>query len=163
MKYIFSLFLVFSFNLSFGQMSVSEMMKVYDMDMDQFETYALQRGFKFYEIIDKNRVHGYSYSKGYNKQTKYLTFYDTFYDDGVVLIYQTAEINEYLNFKKQMNSYGFRLYENSSFKSSKSDKLDQFKLYRNKNYEIQIFTIPEHYDSNGLFQNVKYEISINKI
>jgi hypothetical protein len=144
-------------------MTVSEMIRVYKMDMDQFETYALQRGFKFYEVIDKNRVHGFSYSKGYNKQTKYLTFYDTFFDDGIVLIYQTAEINEYLNFKNQMNNYGFILTENSSFNSNDNDRSSQFKVYRNKYYEIQVYTIPEHYNSNGQFQNVKYEISISKL
>ena len=93
MKYIFSLLLVFSFNISFGQMTLNEMMKVYNMDMDQFETYALNKGYEFYKVKNNEYIYGHTYLKGVGKNTKYLTLNTRYFDNGSNVTYQTSNTN----------------------------------------------------------------------
>jgi hypothetical protein len=134
MKYIFSLLLIFSFNISFGQMTVSEMMRVYKMDLDQFETYSISKGFQFLEVTSNENYFGHKYGKGPGKNTKYLTLYTNFFKHGKYLTYQTSNSNEYLNFKNDLKSKGFIVSSTKSFEGSIE------KIYMLNKWEFTIYT-----------------------
>jgi hypothetical protein len=112
------------------------------MDMDQFESYALGKGYNFHRIDndEDENVFGHIYSKGIKKETKYLKLYKHFYSDGVTVIYQTSNSNEFLNFKNQLKPLGFVL------KSEKTFEETPFKIYRNSIYEIRISTNPDNFE-----------------
>ena len=148
MKYIFSILLIFSFNISFSQMTVSEMMRVYKMDMDQFETFAINKGYKFYKFQKDENTYGHTYKKGYGENIKYLTLYSRFYSKGIYVYYQTSNSNEYLIFKNQLKNFGFVLTPSIE----EVFRENPYKVYRNKTYEIDITT-----GNNGNF-----EIGLNK-
>jgi hypothetical protein len=157
MKYIFSLMLVCSSYLSFGQMTVSEMMKVYNMDLDKFETYAITKGYQFDEVDgDKNEAgvvisntFGHIYKKGKGKETKYITLYTTFFDDGKSLQYQTSNSNEYLKIKNQLIAMRFILESTDSFNGSVR------KIYNLNRWNFSIFTSKSE-SGNEIFEiNIK--------
>ena len=146
MKYIFSILLIFSFNLSFGQMTPSEMMKIYKMDFDQFETYSIGKGYKFDNLKNDEYRYGHCYTKGNRYNTKYLTLCNPYFDEGVKVTYQTSNSNEYLNFKNQMIKLGFVLYSKDDFND------EPYKVYRNNKYQIYLFTMKDNI----------FEISLSK-
>ena len=144
MKYILFIFFICSSYFSFGQMTVSEMMKIYKMDMDQFETYALNKGYKFKEIFNDYDRYGHAYMKGYRENTKYLTLYKEFPFYGINVNYQTSNTSEYLNFKNQLKNLGFVLHSEETFKD------EPRKVYRNKTYEIEIYITKDEVYEIGL-------------
>jgi len=146
MKYILFIFFICSSYFSFGQMTVSEMMKIYKMDMDQFETYALSKGYKFNELVNDENSYGHEYIKGYSENTKYLTLYSSFFSRGINVNYQTSNTNEYLNFKNQLKNLGFVLHSEETFKD------EPVKVYRNKTYEIRIYIMKNEIYEIGLFK-----------
>ena len=50
MKFVFTLLLISFSTVSFSQMTFSDILKIYKMDMDQFEEYAISRGYEFHEF-----------------------------------------------------------------------------------------------------------------
>jgi hypothetical protein len=123
-------------------MTMSEMMRVYKMDMDQFETFALSKGYVFYQLENSEDYYGHTYVKGYKENTKYLTLYSRYFSYGNEVTYQTSNSNEYLNFKNQLKNFGFSLYLSKTFE----DK--PVKKYRNSIWEISIITIENGYEIN---------------
>ena len=153
MKYIFALLLVFSFNLSFGQMTLNELMRVYNMNFDQFETFAISKGYEIYKIYN-DKENSVSYTKGYGKDTKYLALFGVSYNSfnkGINVSYQTGNPTEYLKIKNEMKNLGFKLFD--SYFSLDS----QVKEYRNNKFQLIIYTIPPK-DNNS----VHYEINLQK-
>lgn len=153
MKYIFSIILVFSFNLSFSQMTVSEMIRVYNMDMDQFETYAISKGYDLSEFQQDKDFDGVKYGIGLGKETRHLSLFDEYYLNGKTVEFQTRIPNELLNIKTQLKNFGFKLYKSYLF-----NKKQQVKLFRNKIFELAITTFP--IDDEHIY-NV-YMITLNK-
>ena len=153
MKYIFSLILVCSSYLSLGQMSVSEMMKVYYMDLDKFETFAITKGYQFDEVDgDKNEAgevtsntFGHGYKKGTGKETKYLTLYTTYFEDGKCLQYQTSNSNEYLKIKSELIAMRFILESTNTFKGKVN------KIYNLNRWNLSIF-IGKSESGNEVFE-----------
>lgn len=128
------------------------------MNFDQFESHALARGYELEEVEDKEKVNGVTYSKGTGKESRYLSLYSLFYESGITVIYQTSNTNEYINFKNQLSSFGFKFYKKDSFTPDDKNYTSQVNEYRNNIYEIQIYSIPPH---DG--QLVKYEISLSRL
>jgi hypothetical protein len=141
-------------------MTVSEIMKIYKMDADQFETYAIRNDFEFDEMKDDSSYHGYKYSKGTEKQTKYLQLFDNFNNYGVYVLYQTSDDKEYLNFKNQLKEFGFKFNKIDSFKEN--NQTTQINIYKNKDFEIHLFITPPYYDSAGKLKYKTYVITLNK-
>lgn len=153
MKYIFSLLLVCSSYFSFSQMTLNELIKVYNMDMDQFETYAIAKGYEFNKFKKDENVNGTIYAKGVGKQTKYLAFYDLYFSDGKNVNFQTGNPSEMINIKNQLKSFGFKLSE-----SYFNENGTQTRLYKKGKFELGIYTTPP----NDEYDFVWYEISYKK-
>ena len=105
------------------------------MDMDQFETFSISKGYQFYELKKSENYFGHTYVKGYGENTKYLTLYNKYFSYGNNVTYQTSNSNEYLNFKNQIKNYGFVLHSEDTFNE------DPYRVFRNKTYEIIIYTL----------------------
>lgn len=159
MKYIFSLLLIFSFNLSFSQMTVSEMIKVSKMDMDTFKAHAASKGFIFHETIKNDDFYGNTFLKGqepYTKWYKYLSLYTKYLNEGNVLCYQTTDRMELKNIRNQVKYLGFNLISTSSSSENFDGSKSYFKedvydghtkqVYANDNCEIRIYTYFGHYE-----------------
>jgi hypothetical protein len=132
MKYIFSLLLICSSYLSFSQMTVSDLIKIHSMNLDQLETYCLGKGFTFYQWLNNENYKGHWYVKGKGENKKNLLFHTEFYDMGKYVAYYTSNSNEYLNIKNQMKTFGFVLYSEETFDGTISKK------YRNSKYQINL-------------------------
>ena len=50
MKFVFTLLLISFSTIAFSQMTFKKLVKIYKMDMDQFEEYAINRGYKFHDF-----------------------------------------------------------------------------------------------------------------
>jgi hypothetical protein len=91
-------------------MTVSDLLKVYDMDMDKFESYSLEKGFSFYKILDNENYKGQVYEKGTGNNTKYLSLFTKYFNEDKHVSYQTSNPNEILNIKNQFKTSGFSLF-----------------------------------------------------
>lgn len=155
MKFIFSILLICSSYFSFGQMTLSELMRVYNMDMDQFETYAIGKGYEFSSFKKGENVNGISYVKGVGKDTKYIKLYDNWYSEGSLVQFQTSVSSEIVNIKNQLKSIGFKLCKSEFLDDNEGT---QVKKYRNNKFEIRIYTTPP----NDNTFCVVYEINLSK-
>ena len=125
------------------------MFSMLKMNSDNFETYILKKGYEISNIKDTDKVFGFTYVKGYEKETKYITLYERYFSHGKHLTYQTSNKNEYLLVKKQLIEFGFKLIESLNFDGS------IVKKYKNNSYELTLI--------NGLNRGEEtYEISISK-
>jgi hypothetical protein len=146
MKYIFSLMLVCSSFLSFGQMTVSDMFKINSMDMDELESYSLGKGFTFNRIEDNENYKGHVYTKGKGDDTKYLTLYTEYFHKGKHVSYQTSNSDELLKIKNQMKNFGFVLYNEKTFEGA------LVKDYKNDKYNIRLISEKDFF-TIGLSKN----------
>jgi hypothetical protein len=154
MRYILSFLFVFSTSISFGQMTIAELMKIFNMDYDKFEIYAISKGYEFNKFDNSENEDGIVYVKGVGKQTKYLKIYHQFYDHGTTVIYQTTNTTEIINLKTQSKSIGYKLTD-SYFMSDNTTKVEEFK---NGKFQLSVYTIPPDEESSW----VTYEIAFYK-
>ena len=132
-----------------AQMSINEMKAILKMDLDKFETYALNKGYGFSNIKDDENTYGYTYIKVTESATKFITLYEKYFDEHKCLIYQTEIKSEYLLIKKQLIESGFKLFFEKNFKGS------IVKKYTNNTHVVTLV--------NGLNRGYDtYEISISK-
>lgn len=135
MRLLLSFLFICIWQVSFSQMTFSEMKNIQKMDLNKFETYCLSRGFEFDETIDDEYNFGMSYVKGNGSSTKFLTFYEVFFiEEKNVVQYQTSSSSEYLSFKSQIEGAGLKL--TNTF--TKNERL--FKEYNDLNYEVILVT-----------------------
>jgi len=135
-------------------MTVSEMIRVYKMDMDQFETFAISKGYEFYRFErNEEKYNGICYIKGVGNETKYITHHDKYFSYGSHVNYQTGNTNEILNLKKQIKSLGYKLFNSSFIKNNIKEE-----IYRNTTFELVIYTHPP----NDEYNSVWYEIGFLK-
>ena len=121
--------------------------------MDQFETFAINKGYQLEKFDRDKYVNGIVYVSGVENDVKYIDYYDKYFWYGSKVGYQTGNTNEILNLKKQIKSLGFKLY-NSSFK----EKNIKQEIFRNKVFELSILTFPP--DDERI--SVWYEIDFHK-
>ena len=139
-------------------MTVSEIMRVYKMDTDRFETYSLGKGYEFFELLKDDGNNGFRYTKGEGKNAKYIGLFSNLFDLGAAVSYQSSNTQEFIGIKNELKKYNFKLYE--------TDVLDQLNTlsklvsYRNKIFEFVIVTIPK---DNDLDRNyVTYQYTLKK-
>lgn len=146
MKYILSILFTCSTYFSYSQMSLTDFYRIYNMDFDQFETYAISKGYEFLEIKNDEHRNGHTYTKGSGLNTKFLTLCNRYFEEGIHIAYQTSNSKEYLNIKNEMKNAGYFLYSENTF-------LDEpYKIFRNNKYEIYLMTM----------SNSTYEITLSK-
>ena len=120
------------------------------MNMDDFESYALGKGFTFEKIYESENQKGNAYGKGKGENTKYLIRYTKFFGYGETVSYQTHNSTDALNFKNQMKTLGFALYEEDTIDGAIS------KSYRNGKYDINIISGKNEMNGNS------FEITLYK-
>ena len=138
-------------------MTVSEMMRVFNMDMDQFETYAINKGYKFNQVHSSQNFNGVSYAKGNGDNQRIMTLYDKYFSLGIDVSYQTPNSNEFLKIKTEMKNLGFVLYKTDPIYDSRDNLSSQRKIYGNGTYQLTIYTTPKKYN-----QLLTYEIGLTK-
>jgi hypothetical protein len=139
--------------VSFSQMTFTDILKIYKMDMDQFEEYAISRGYEFYKFKKDENMNGVSYTKGVGKETKYLTLYDYYFGDRKNVNFQTSSSSELLRIKTEMKKSGYTLYESYFIKDNV--KCDD---YKKGVFQLSIFTGISTDENNY----VTYEIGFSK-
>jgi hypothetical protein len=148
-KDIHKIIIILSFSITANaQITLTEMFSMLKMNSDNFETYVLKKGYEFSNIKDDDNVFGFTYVKGYEDETKYITLYEKYFEYGKHLTYQTSNKNEYLLIKKQLIELRFKLFESFNFEGS------IVKKYKNNIYILTLI--------NGLNSDEEtYEISIS--
>lgn len=132
-----------------AQMSINEMKSILKMDLDKFETYALNKGYGFSNIKDDEDTYGITYVKGTASATKYITLYEKYFYKDKCVTYQTEIKSEYLLIKKQLIESGFKLFSEQNIEGS------IVKKYKNNTHEVTLI--------NGLNRGYDtYEITIVK-
>lgn len=111
------LLLIFPFYLN-AQLTINDMKAILKMDLDKFETYAYNLGYEYKGFHKTERVYGITFKKGYGQDTKYISLYEKYFNDGKNLTYQLSNKNEYLNLKKQIELLNFRLVRTFDFEDS---------------------------------------------
>lgn len=149
MKYILIIILICSSHFALGQLTVSDMIKVYNMDLDQFETYAIMKGYEFHSIDKTDDFFGHVYLKGKGQNTKYIELYTKWFSYGKKSGYQTSNSTELINFKNDLKNKGFILIDTYDFKGR------AVKTYKLKNWQLSIFTSNESDES-------RYEIALEQ-
>ncbi len=135
-------------------MTLLEIQKVYKMNFDQFEAFAITKGYEFEMFVNDEDMNGISYVKGIGKATKYIRIYDKFFHYKKHLSYEIGDTNEILNLKTQLRNSGFKIVD--TYFNEKSDKVE---TYRNNLFEFVLWTIPP----NNINPYVTYEIAYREI
>jgi len=150
MKFILFLFYITICFKSFSQLTLVELKNILKMDLNKFETYALNRGYNFDEVNEEEKVFGHSYRKGDGDLSKYLTLYDKFYEQNRTVTYQTSETKEYLSFKNEIERDGFQLTKTENFEGT------SLKFYSNSTYNLRIYV------GKGEIADNVYEINLTR-
>jgi hypothetical protein len=149
MKYILLLIICLTNSKLYSQISLTEMIAVYKMNFDQFETFSLKKGFHFSKMEDEENFTSVSYTKGQGVGTKYIQLYTKFFADGKNVTLQTSVENDYLSIKEQASKMGFKLIETENYKGSLR------KVYKKDSWKITAYSTA---DESG----TDYEISLRK-
>lgn len=155
-KIILLLIFIFQNYLALCQIDLKDILQVYKMDFDKFETFCLQKGFEFSSTVKEDCCNGVVFTKGTGINTKYITLYNIYFNVGISVSFQTSIPNEYLNIKSQLTNYGYSLVSTDSFTPSNGNT-SQVKKYRKGDMEINIHTIPPR----GA-EGQKFEINLQK-
>lgn len=124
-------------------------MNIYNMDFDQFETYALKKGYIIDEAINKDKLHGVSYVKGLGDSRSYIALYDVFVVNEKTVNYQIKNSNEFLKFKTVIKTMGFKLYSTENYVDVTGVK-SLHNVFRNKIWEYSINSIEGGFYEIGL-------------
>ncbi|MFM7671613.1 MAG: hypothetical protein ACKO6Q_03330 [Bacteroidota bacterium] len=133
-KLFFFIALLISGSNSQAQLSLNEMFAVNKMDLDQFESFALRKGYSFNKIVEDENRYGLLFDKGVGVNTKFIKLYTRFYSHGKAVNMQTYNTPEYLTFKGQLNAKAFKHISSDDFEGSLAKK------YAKGNWEILIYS-----------------------
>ena len=101
------LLLLFIPLVSFGQISISDLIKVGKMDMESFEIYALEKGYRFEDLQNKDSYKGLKMKKSNGSRTEFLTLY---LDHNIVNVKYKGPVQERLvSIYKELKSLGFKI------------------------------------------------------
>jgi hypothetical protein len=149
MKYLLCVFLAFATVKSYSQLSLNEMLAVYKMNLDQFESFAFKKGYKFSSVIDEECCFASCYVMGKGVNTKYITLYTKYFEVDRCVTTQTSIEKELLTLREQMINSGFKLTSTHNYKGS------LVKTYKKDLWNIDVHSISTDEDSD-------YEISLTK-
>jgi len=90
-------------------MTVSEMLKVYNMNMDQFKSYALKKGYTMPNTVTDEEHTSTSYQIGKGDKSNVLQYTFEYNNSNNLLSYYTSDINEIYSIKKQLKLLSFSL------------------------------------------------------
>ena len=139
MRLIYTFSFVFFFvATSLGQtFTLSELIKMSKMEVDDFDTYVTAKGFVFSKEDINNDVKGVEYALEINqidrfKALKFLTLYQSYYNYKNAISYQTPNRKEYISFKNQIKALGFKLEKSDIFTKSNGISANSFDYKKGK-------------------------------
>ena len=140
--------------------TLGELTNMIKMDVDNFDTYVSNKGFKFLENKDSEIQKGNSYAFNQNsnsrKAEKFITFYYEYYGKTKRNVtYQTPKTEEYLKIKNQIKSLGFKFKETSNFEGA------TFLIYFSGKYKLSLISFQS--ENVGGKTSAVYEISITSL
>ena len=139
------LLLLFIPLVSFGQISISDIIKVGKMDLESFEIYALEKGFR-HNKIDKTEdsFYGLEMKKSDGIRTEYLTNYQKYgISNRRAAIYQGPIQERLVSIYKELKSLGYEMHGMSE--SESNGKTYFGKEYIKNGYET-IYILISHDD-----------------
>lgn len=157
-KFLFTSLLTSLFLVGHTQsFSLTELINMTKMNIDDFDTYASNKGFKFLETTDTEQQKGITYAfnqSSYSKKAdKFISlFFEYFGQTNKNVTYQTSKTEEYLKIKNQIKPLGFTFKETKTFNGS------TFLVYTKGKYEIILISFQSE-SGNGA-ASVGYEISV---
>ncbi len=150
MKFFLVLFYIIICFKSFSQLTLVELKNILKMDLNQFETYALNQGYNFEKVKEDEKIFGHNYTKGDGNLTRYLTLYVKYYEYNRHITYQTSDTEEYLSFKKEIETEGYQLTKTENFEGT------SVKFYSNSTYDLEIYV------GKGEIADNVYEINFRR-
>ncbi len=102
------------------------------MNIDEFESYALGKGYTFDKFNNDNDSQSQSYKKGKGDTTKYISVKKVLSENYVT--YETSNSNEFLLIKNQMKKLGFIFVMEDSYNGF------LHKIYTNYKYGMKLVT-----------------------
>ena len=157
-KILITLFLTSNFLFGHSQsFSLTELINMTKMDIDNFDTYVSNKGYKFLEVNDTEHQKGNTYAfeqSSYSKKAaKFISFYyEYFGGTNKNVTVQTTMTAEYLKIKNQIKPSGFKFKETKTFEGS------TFLVYTKEKYEISLVSFQSQTGSGAITS--AYEISL---
>jgi hypothetical protein len=149
---IFFLFTSISIAQNF---TLSELIKINNYNLNDFDTYVTQRGYKYYEIKSSDFSDGTSYAfnvNGFNKA--YITKFYQKLTDKEMVSFQTLNNTIYLKIKAELKTLGFKFIKTVTMEG------DTFFDYKKGKIEVSLSSgTQEGLNGNKL---TSYEISVTR-
>lgn len=149
-------FVVFSAGYSFSQtFSLTDLVNIVKMDIDNFDTYATSKGYKYLNATDKEDSKGITYAYNQNQYSKnaekFITLKYVYYG-GKNVTYQTIKTSDYLNIKTQIKPLGFVFNKSEKFEEA------NFLYYKKGKLELTLVSFQTPNESGDL--STGYEIGL---
>lgn len=157
-KIIILFFLIFQNPDIYSQnFTVVELEKVMTLDVDEFETFVMKKGYEFVNFEKTEYSDNLSYGfdeKNRNKYEHYISRFKYNQKEGLMISFQTYKTEYYLNLKKELkiSGYKFRGTEYSD------DGTKYFLNYEKNGISFSLTTLQMDNDSGDKITN--YEISL---
>lgn len=137
------------------------------MDNDTFDTYVTSRGFKFFNDTNEDQLVGVTYALNRDrieesKASKFITLYQLYYDRKYSITYQTMNMKDYLQIKKEIKVLGFGLVDSEIFKDNNGASSNHFQ-YRKGKSRIDLYATPTSYEINFEVSNWIFDLNIVNI
>jgi hypothetical protein len=155
-KFIFTIIFYFISTTIFGQnFTLSEMIKINNYQLDDFDTYVTQKGYQYFETENTDYANATSYVfyvNGVKKSYISKFYYKT--KPKEMVSFQTGNTATYLKIKSDLKILGFK------FINTETNDGTTFFNYEKGNIEISLASsVQENSYGNKL---TNYEISIQK-
>jgi hypothetical protein len=148
-----------SIRVSAQTFSLTELVNLTAMDVDQFDTFVTNKGFKYLESEDKDQIKSieYCYNQSENSKwaEKYISHnYIFFTTTDIIITYQTSKSIDYLKIKSQVKQYGFK------FVKTVNENGATFLEYKRNKLKLSLISYQNETLSGKVATN--YEISITR-
>ena len=136
--------------------TVSELIKINNYDLDKFDTYVVQKGYRYYhnEDTDFASIRSYSFSTNGNI-IAYISTFKFKKDNQIMVSYQIFNSRNYLLLKNEIKKLGFK------YTNSKTNKETTFLYYSKENIEVSIASSTKESPDNSS-KTISHEISVTK-
>ncbi len=136
--------------------TLSELIKINNYNLDDFDTYVTQRGYKYYESKSSDFSDGTSYAYSVNGIRKsYITKFYQKLTDKEMVSFQTSNNTTYLKIKAELKTLGFKLIKTDIYNG------DTYFDYKKGKIEVTLALGTQEEDLNGN-KLTSYEISVSR-
>lgn len=148
---------LFAFAAAFGQrFSLTDLIRLNNQDWDDFDTYVTSKNYQYQAIDDNDFIEAKSYSFDTNNSTGKAPYFitKTFYkiENQKAVAFQTLKKEEYLAFKTQLKTLGFK------YVGAQTTAGSTFLDYRKGNIEVSLASFKTPNASGEMLTG--YEISV---